>query len=69
VAFVIKLKSKLDWQQGLLQDTVFRMFRMFRMLMFKIRSLILAADGVYWRVYLVNRSWISEIYGVEFRGY
>ena len=66
MAFVIKLKSKLDWQQGLLQDTVFRMLRM---LMFKIRSLILAEDGVYWRMYLVNRSWISEIYGVEFRGY
>ena len=67
MVFVIKLKSKLDWQQGLLQDTVFRMLRMLRM--FKIRSLILAEDVVYWRVYLVNRSWISEIYGVEFRGY
>ena len=67
MVFVIRLKSKLDWQQGLLQDTVFRMLRILRM--FKIRSLILAEDVVYWRVYLVNSSWISEIYGVEFRGY
>jgi hypothetical protein len=64
VVFVIKLKSKLDWQQGLLQDTVFRMLRML-----KIRSLILAEDEVYWRVDLVNSSWISEIYGVDFCGY
>jgi hypothetical protein len=64
VVFVIKLKSKLDWLQGLLQDTVFRMLRMF-----KIRSLLLAADGVYWRVYLVYSSWIFEIYGGAFLGY
>ena len=66
MTFIIKLKSKLDWQQGLLQDTVFRMLKM---LMFKIRSLILAEDVLYWRVYLVNSSWISEIYGGAFLGY
>ena len=67
MVFVINLKSKLDWLQGSIQDTVLGMLRMLRIL--KIRSLILATDRVYWRVYLVNSSWISEIYGVEFLGY
>ena len=63
MVFVINLKSKLDWLQGSIQDTVLGMLRML-----KIRSSILAADGICWRVNLVY-SWIFEIYGGEFLGY
>ena len=49
--------------QRYLQDAVFRILRMF-----KIRSLVLAADKVCLRVYLVNSPWIFESYGGAYLG-
>ena len=64
MVLIYQIKSKLDVMQRYLQDTVFRILRMF-----KIRSLVLAADKACLRVYLVNSPWIFETYGGAYLGY